>query len=101
MLTKGATAVRMPAPNMSIQRKSALRLRNDPSSSDLLYLTRKNMWKKKSRPVGQLGGRADGRVGFQGGGGPKVVTAGTAQVASGGGRADGRLPGSRPSRHGW
>lgn len=43
MLTQGAAASKMPPPNSSIHRKSAERLRNDPSSSDLLYLTRKNM----------------------------------------------------------
>lgn len=51
MLTQGAAATRMAEPNSSIHRKSAERLRNDPSSSDLLYFTRKNMWKKKSRPA--------------------------------------------------
>ena len=43
---------RMPAPKSSIHRKSGARLRKLPSSSDLEYLTRKNMWKKKSRPAG-------------------------------------------------
>jgi hypothetical protein len=36
---------------MSIHRKSALRPRKQPSSSALLYLIRKNMWKTKSRPA--------------------------------------------------
>ena len=50
MLTQGATPTSSAPPKSSIQRKSAGRLRNDPSSRLLLYLTRKNMWKKKSRP---------------------------------------------------
>ena len=32
--------------------KSALRPRKEPSSSDLQYLSRKNMWNTKSRPAG-------------------------------------------------
>lgn len=40
-LTKGAIAVSSTPPKTSIHRKSALRLRKDPSSSDLEYLIRK------------------------------------------------------------
>lgn len=43
--------LRIYTPHMSIHRKSALRPRNDPSSNDLLYLIRKNMWNTKSRPA--------------------------------------------------
>ena len=39
------------APKTSIQRKSALRLRKEPSSSALQYFTRKNMWNTKSSPA--------------------------------------------------
>lgn len=50
ILAASRPPTRMAAPNRSIHRKSAARLRKLPSSSDLEYLTRKNMWKKKSRP---------------------------------------------------
>lgn len=45
------TGIARRAPNISIHKKSALRPRNDPSSNDLLYFMRKNMWNTKSRPV--------------------------------------------------
>lgn len=79
MFTQCAAATRMPAPKSSIHRKSAGRLRNDPSSRLLLYLTRKNMWKKKSRPAGGKGGQA-ARAGpsMQGSG---AVPPGPAQAA--------------------
>ena len=41
------------SPNMSIQKKSALLLRKEPSSSALQYFTRKNMWNTKSRPAAE------------------------------------------------
>lgn len=44
----GATRHSSVPPKSSISRKSAGRPRNDPSSSIRQYLTRKNMWKKKS-----------------------------------------------------
>ena len=38
-------------PKSSISRKSAGRPRNEPSSSIRQYLTRKNIWKKKSSEI--------------------------------------------------
>lgn len=50
MFTNGAQQVNSVPPISSIHRKSALRPLNEPSSRDLLYLMRKNMWNTKSRP---------------------------------------------------
>merc|ERR1719502_2386327 len=48
MDTNGATAVISAQPKSSIQMKSAVRPRNEPSSSSRQYRTRKYMWKIKS-----------------------------------------------------
>lgn len=68
-LTKGATRSSRVPPRKSMKRKSAVRPRNDVSSSIRQYRVKKNMWKTKSIPAAEkhpesrrVGRTSDSRV---------------------------------------